>query len=86
MVELKSYLVGYVRKSKDKVLLLSISKEALKKVKTTKTGVGEFFKLSVNLEKTKEIIAGQREVTAIVAEGVKRNPLIEYYKIKTRGR
>jgi hypothetical protein len=84
MVELKSDLVGWVRKSYDKkVFLVNISKDALKKVKTTKIAGGiEFYKLSVNLVKVKEIINDQRDLTSIVA--VKKNPLTEYYKIKNR--
>jgi hypothetical protein len=77
MVELKSDLVGWVRKSNDKrVFLVNISKEALKKVKTTKIAGGiEFYKLSVNLVKVKEIINDQRELTSIVA--IKKNPVVK---------
>lgn len=64
---MESKLIGYVRKSNNgNALKLSISTEAFEEAQRYTTQDGkEYVNLITNLEKIKEIIDDQREVTSI---------------------
>lgn len=66
---MKSYLVGYVRKSyKGNSIELSIQKEAFDDAETYISQSGdEYVKLTMGLEKLKMLINGDKEVTAILS-------------------
>ena len=64
---MKSKLVGYVRKSNDgNALRMSISVDAFNEAQKYTTQDGqEYVQLISNLEKIKDIVRGEREVTSI---------------------
>jgi heme-binding NEAT domain protein len=63
----KSELIGYLRKSNNgNALKMSISADAFEKAaKYTGKDEKEYVSLIINLEKAREVMEGQREVTSV---------------------
>jgi hypothetical protein len=67
----RSVLIGYVRKSRGgSALKVNISAQAFEKAQRYMSKSGEeFVGLVVNLDRLKEVISGEREVTSICQIG-----------------